>query len=209
MGHRHTRTGLFDAVLVAILFAAGGSELEARVADFAISPAIVIGQPVTSADGQSTRVVSWTAGPTEETFVDVSRDGGPERLFARGPSGAIDPPWIQPTSAYEFRLYGIGRPRRLLATTHPKSVAQVVTLEADPHPIRFGAENAGSLVTWDTTIEGGGHLEDVETGPPEARLGDFGRVFETHVDNVRLDLRVPAVGTQPADDARPPDGHRR
>ena len=60
--------------------------------------------------------ISWTTLGSAVGEVFVSRDGGPEHLFARGPVGSTEVNWIAAGSHYEFRLYTRnGGMRRLLA----------------------------------------------------------------------------------------------
>jgi len=49
--------------------------------------------------------VSWSTGGDSFGFVYLSVDGNPEALFAQGPAGSAEAPWISPGAAYEFRLY--------------------------------------------------------------------------------------------------------
>ncbi|HTE91328.1 MAG TPA: hypothetical protein VK639_20420 [Terriglobales bacterium] len=72
--------------------------------------------PVPSGPASGRTRISWTTlgGDVGEVF--VSRDGGPEYLFARGPVGSTEVNWIAAGSHYEFRLYTRnGGMRRLLA----------------------------------------------------------------------------------------------
>lgn len=60
--------------------------------------------------------ISWsTNGNLGEVKVFVSQDGSPETLFASGPEGTQEAPWIVTGSTYEFRLYaGTGSNRKLI-----------------------------------------------------------------------------------------------
>jgi len=72
--------------------------------------------PVAAGPALGRTRISWATlgGAVGEVF--VSRDGGPEHLFARGPVGSTEVNWIAAGSHYEFRLYTInGGTRRLLA----------------------------------------------------------------------------------------------
>src|SRR5262249_33856651 len=62
-----------------------------------------------------TTTVTWSTGDGSAGRVYVSVNGRPETLFAGDSSGSQDASWIAPGSTYEFRLYGEGEPRRLLA----------------------------------------------------------------------------------------------
>jgi hypothetical protein len=81
-----------------------------RVATIVAEP-----NPVPSGAGSGRTKISWTTlgGAVGEIF--VSRDGGPEHLFARGSVGSTEVNWIAAGSHYEFRLYMNGGARRLLA----------------------------------------------------------------------------------------------
>ena len=73
--------------------------------------------PVPAGSGLARTKISWATLAKGDAEVFVSRDGGPEQLFAQGPSGSEEAPWIAPGSSYEFRLYSKGASRRLLAKT--------------------------------------------------------------------------------------------
>jgi hypothetical protein len=64
--------------------------------------------------------ISWTTLSRDDGEVRVSKDGGPEQLFARGPSGSVEVNWIATGSSYEFRLYSRDASPRLLAKTTVK-----------------------------------------------------------------------------------------
>ncbi len=49
--------------------------------------------------------ITWDTGDGSEGQVYVSRDGGPETLFAASPHGSKDASWIQTGGSYEFCLY--------------------------------------------------------------------------------------------------------
>jgi hypothetical protein len=61
--------------------------------------------------------ISWATLAEGDAEVFVSRDGGPEQLFARGATGSTEVNWIAAGSTYEFRLYSADASRRLLAKT--------------------------------------------------------------------------------------------
>lgn len=126
------------------------------------APAITVQAPP-SGNASSPRV-SWSADPADDATVYVTQDGGAERLFARGPSGAIDVPWIQPASAYQFRLYAIGEPRRLLATAYLELGMRVPTMEAAPNPIPYAKGPVATVLTWDAVIDRGVRVEVIQDG---------------------------------------------
>jgi hypothetical protein len=73
--------------------------------------------PVPAGLGLGRTKISWATLAGGEAEVCVSRDGGPEQLFARGPTGSVQVSWIITGSSYEFRLYTRDGSRRLLAKT--------------------------------------------------------------------------------------------
>ena len=82
------------------------------------TPTIAAGpNPVPTGAGLGRTTISWTTLAKDVAEVYVSKDGGPEQLFARGPHGSIEAGWIATGSSYEFRLYSGDASRRLLART--------------------------------------------------------------------------------------------
>jgi hypothetical protein len=73
--------------------------------------------PVPVGSGLGHTKISWATLAGGDAEVCVSRDGGPEQLFARGASGSVEVSWIVTGSSYEFRLYTRDGSRRLLAKT--------------------------------------------------------------------------------------------
>jgi hypothetical protein len=73
--------------------------------------------PVPTGSGLGRTRISWATLAGDDAEVYVSQNGGPEQLFAGGPSGSAEAPWITAGSIYEFRLYAKEQPRRLLAKT--------------------------------------------------------------------------------------------
>ena len=80
--------------------------------------ATIVAEPNPVAGGPAlgrTRI-SWATPAGTDAEVFVSRDGGPEYLFARGSVGSTEVNWVAAGSHYEFRLYTKnGGTRRLLA----------------------------------------------------------------------------------------------
>jgi hypothetical protein len=85
---------------------------EERTATIAADP-----NPVPAKAGLGRTRISWATLSKGNAEVFVSRDEGPEQLFARGPTGSIEVDWIASGSSYEFRLYSRDSPRQLLAKT--------------------------------------------------------------------------------------------
>jgi len=73
--------------------------------------------PVPTGAGLGRTTISWTTLAKDVAEVYVSKNGGPEQLFARGPYGSNEAGWIATGSSYEFRLYSGDASRRLLAKT--------------------------------------------------------------------------------------------
>jgi hypothetical protein len=83
-----------------------------RTATIAADP-----NPVPTGSGLGRTKISWATLGEGDAEVFVSRDGEPEQLFARGPTGSTEVGWIVTGSRYEFRLYSTDASRRLLAKT--------------------------------------------------------------------------------------------
>jgi hypothetical protein len=73
--------------------------------------------PVPPGPGNGQTKISWTTLAGRNAEVYLSHNGGPEKLFARGPSGTVEVNWIVSGNSYDFRLYSADTPRRLLANT--------------------------------------------------------------------------------------------
>ena len=83
-----------------------------RTATIAADP-----NPVTAKAGLGRTRISWATLVRATQKFSLSRDDGPEQLFARGPNGSVEVDWIAPGSSYEFRLYSRDSLRQLLAKT--------------------------------------------------------------------------------------------
>jgi hypothetical protein len=70
-----------------------------------------------SAEPATTRI-SWDTGDGSVGQVYVSATTGAEQLFAQGPSGTAEAPWILPGLTYTFRLYSGSGGGSLLAEVH-------------------------------------------------------------------------------------------
>jgi hypothetical protein len=73
--------------------------------------------PVPAGAGLGRTTISWTTLSADDGEVRVSKNGEPEHLFGRGPSGSVEVNWIATGSSYEFRLYSRDASPRLLAKT--------------------------------------------------------------------------------------------
>jgi hypothetical protein len=74
--------------------------------------------PVPTSQGVGTTTVTWNTGDGTDGQVYVgSPDGGPESLFAAGPTGSVPAPWIRAGKTGEFRLYAGTQHAKVLAKT--------------------------------------------------------------------------------------------
>jgi hypothetical protein len=72
--------------------------------------------PVPSGPGQGTTTIEWSTGDDSEGQVYLRVGEEPETLFAQAPRGSQEAPWINASTAYEFRLYSGTERERLLAS---------------------------------------------------------------------------------------------
>ena len=63
-----------------------------------------------------TTKICWNTGNGRDGYLYVRTHGREDVLFARGSGGSQDAPWIAPSLAYEFRLYGDATRTDLLAS---------------------------------------------------------------------------------------------
>jgi hypothetical protein len=73
--------------------------------------------PVSTGGRNGTTTVTWNTGDGNQGQIFVSVDGGPEGMFASGPSGSAPAGWIQAGKTFEFRLYAGTEHARVLAKT--------------------------------------------------------------------------------------------
>jgi hypothetical protein len=73
--------------------------------------------PVTTGEGSGSTTITWNTGDGTAGQVYVSEDGGPETLFAAGPTGSVPAPWIRAGKTFDFRLYA--------GTEHAKGLAKI------------------------------------------------------------------------------------
>ena len=73
--------------------------------------------PVTTGEGSGTTTITWNTGDSATGQVYVSEDGGPEKLWAEGPTGSGPVTWIQAGKTFEFRLYAGTEHAKVLAKT--------------------------------------------------------------------------------------------
>jgi LasA protease len=67
--------------------------------------------------GPGITTVSWNTGDGTAGQVYLSKDGGPEAIFASGTPGSASAPWIEAGITYEFRLYAGTEHAKMLAKT--------------------------------------------------------------------------------------------
>jgi hypothetical protein len=110
------------AILLALFFFAAcepskSPEANASAASPAASAATITASPnpVTTGEGPGTTTITWNTGDDTIGQVYVSEDGGPERLFAEGPTGSTPVAWIQAGKTFEFRLYAGTEHAKVLA----------------------------------------------------------------------------------------------
>ena len=110
-------------LLPLFFFAACGPSKSPEANASAASPAAAAAtitaspNPVTTGEGPGTTTITWNTGDSTTGQVYVSEDGGPEKLFAEGPTGSAPAPWIQAGKTFEFRLYA--------GTEHAKVLAKI------------------------------------------------------------------------------------
>jgi hypothetical protein len=61
--------------------------------------------PVPRGEDAGKTMISWQTGSAITGEVYVVTNSNPETLFAQGPKGQAEAPWIVADSTYEFRLY--------------------------------------------------------------------------------------------------------
>jgi hypothetical protein len=73
--------------------------------------------PVPAGPDKGTTTITWNTGDGSKGEVYMSKDGGPEKLFAGlSPWGSQEAAWIQ-QGEYEFRLYAVDEhQKKLLAS---------------------------------------------------------------------------------------------
>ena len=100
--------------------------------------------------------ITWSSGGSGTAQVYVSAGSDAESLFAAGPSGAQDAPWIQSGQTYRFRLY--------LGTAHTILLREVTvtrsqpSVSAVPNPVPAGSGLGSTIVTWDTADGSSGQV---------------------------------------------------
>jgi hypothetical protein len=108
-----------SAAALVLILACGPSQLAqpsaATPANQASGPTLdAQPNPVSAGSDLGTTTVTWGSGDGSNAEVYVSENGGPETLFAAGPSGSQDANWIRAGSTYDFRLYAAADRKTLL-----------------------------------------------------------------------------------------------
>lgn len=110
---KHLRT----AVFVSLLLVGGAAPARVVQGQLRQQPSLTASpNPVYAVSELGSTVITWSTGDGTPGEVYVAVDGGNEALFARSPEGSARAPWIQAGVQYEFRLYSMAGPRRLLAS---------------------------------------------------------------------------------------------
>ena len=105
--------------LLAVIFAAAlplaSCDKQAQAPQLALSSPVATGpfdasltadpNPVPPGEEAGTTTISWQTGGGTTGEVYVVTNSNPETLFAQGPKGRAEAPWIAADSTYEFRLY--------------------------------------------------------------------------------------------------------
>jgi hypothetical protein len=102
IGMRNAVSAASAALLLALVFALtanGCTRATSRSPFVTASP-----NPVPAGSDAGT-TIRWGSGDNRPARVMISVDGAPEALFAHGPTGRQDAPWISKDATYEFRLY--------------------------------------------------------------------------------------------------------
>ena len=151
------------------------------------SPAILTASPnpvPVSAGQLATTTISWNTGRPQDGQVYVSENGQTEKLFASGPQGSQDAPWIRDASTYDFRLYaGTEHAERLASLTvggperkASPSVEQQARLSAEPkasvsahsNPAPADDNELGSTtISWTSDGPTDGEIYVSQKGGPE------------------------------------------
>jgi FkbM family methyltransferase len=152
-----------------------------------------------------TTTIAWSAGTGVAAHIFVSRDGGPEKLFASGtagkPYGTRDVRWIAAGSTYEFRLYAAPERAGLLASTTVSGIAKQSPVRPNTQVGRSGGSRPEASPA--STLRGDGrrivspdfriadsHLL-VAPLPPSA---DFVLVTDSDVGPILTDPRDKVIG---------------
>lgn len=106
--------------------------------------------PVPAGFGLSSTTISWDSGDGSVGQVWVSVDGGTERLFAQGPTGSAEAPWIRRGHAYLFRLYQGTAQATALRQVQVTRLSKEPSLSVSPNPVPSGPGLGTSTATWDT-----------------------------------------------------------
>jgi len=78
--------------------------------------------PVPAGEGPGKTTIIWRTSDDTDGEVYVLINGAAEKLFAKGPQGTSDAPWISSGYNYEFRLYS--------GTDHKAILARVAVTRA-------------------------------------------------------------------------------
>jgi hypothetical protein len=136
---------------------------------------------VESASGLGNARISWATGDQTIGDIYVSKNGGAEKLFARGRSGSQEVPWLVGGNAYVFRLYRQGRTKLLASvtvrphgtpspTSKGRPTARAPRLNARPNPVPVDKGTGTTQISWTTGGATVGEVYVSENGARERLL---------------------------------------
>ena len=125
--------GPFLAVLFAAVLPLASCDKQAQAPQVAPSSPVATGpfdpaltadpNPVPPGEDAGKTMISWQTGDGTPGEVYVMTNSNPETLFAKGPKGRAEAPWIAADSSYEFRLYS--------GTDHKTILRRVIVTRAE------------------------------------------------------------------------------
>ena len=123
--------------------------------------------PVPSNPDVRGTTIAWTTADGSDGTVRVSMNGGPEQLFAEGPSGSTAADWIDATGVFEFRLYASDDPRTVLASVNVTREPAGPRVDVNPNPVEPGPGLATVTITWTTGDQSDGEVHISRNGEAE------------------------------------------
>jgi hypothetical protein len=130
--------------------------------------------------------ITWSTGDGTDGVVHVSVDGGAEQVFAQGASGSSPANWIDAERTYEFRLYLVADPARVVAkvSVTRERGKSAPAIDVSPNPVPAGTGLATATVTWTTGDQSDGEVYVSRAGDAERLLtrGPSGSVAANWID---------------------------
>ncbi len=108
------------AVVLPLFFLAACNPSKAPEANASTATITASPNPVPVGQGAGTTTITWNTGDGSAGQVYLSKEGGPEAIFASGTPGSAAAPWIDVGTTYEFRLYAGTEHTKMLAKTQVK-----------------------------------------------------------------------------------------